>query len=128
MIEYKDNYIVYEDGRVWSKQRNKFMKSQIAKNGYVVITLNKIPNYLHRIIAECFIPNPENKRTVNHIDGNKLNNAIDNLEWMTHSENHLHAYSNLNRKPNINYEHLRSWASKASKIRWSKVALQKNTG
>jgi len=128
MKEYKDNYIVYEDGRVWSKQRNKFMKSQIGKTGYISITLNKIPLYLHRILAECFIANPENKRTINHKDGNKQNNNLDNLEWMTHSENHKHAYSTLNRKPNINLEHLRSWASKASQIRWSKVARLKNTG
>ena len=127
MKEYKDNYIVYKDGRIWSKQRNKFMKIQITKNGYCQLHINKVPLYLHRILAECFIPNPENKRTINHKDGNKQNNNLNNLEWMTHSENHKHAYSTLNRKPNINLEHLKSWASKASQIRWSKVALLKNT-
>lgn len=70
----------------------------IAHTGYMCIVLvkdGKRHTYdLHRLIAETFIPNPENKRTVNHIDGNKLNNKVDNLEWTTDSENQLHAHRN----------------------------------
>lgn len=131
-IIYKENYKVYRDGRIYGLQRNRWLKPNVnSKSNYHQISLkvngNRETWYIHRLVATLYIPNPKSKRTVNHKDGNKSNNSVDNLEWMTHSENHKHAYEHLNRKPNVNVEHLRNWASKASNIRWSKVQDQKNT-
>lgn len=80
-------------GRAFTAER--LLKPRIV-NGYVMVTLCKESKRfnasVHRLIAEAFIPNPENKETINHIDGNKQNNSIDNLEWATQRENNLHAY------------------------------------
>ncbi len=70
-----------------------------AKNGYVYVALSKNGKRksvrLHRLVAEAFIPNPNKKPQVNHIDGNKANNVCSNLEWTTASENQLHRYNVL---------------------------------
>lgn len=93
--------IVYEDGRIYSKKSNKFLKQMINHNGYFIINIkpngrqdkNKILR-VHRLVAECFIDNPENKLFVNHKDGNKQNNDKNNLEWVTPKENSNHALKN----------------------------------
>jgi hypothetical protein len=61
------------------------------KKGYLYFRCLSKSYLVHRIVAECFIPNPDNKITVNHKDGNKLNNSVLNLEWATPEENSLHA-------------------------------------
>lgn len=70
------------------KNSNKRVSVILNKNG------KKTCHLVHRLVAEAFIPNPENKETVNHIDGNTQNNSINNLEWATRSENVQHAYDN----------------------------------
>lgn len=73
----------------------KELKQELVK-GYKRVTFsngNIQKRYtVHRLVAICFIPNPENKRDVNHIDGNKINNCLNNLEWNTQSENERHSY------------------------------------
>lgn len=81
--------------------KNKVMKPFRDKSGYLYVDINGNRESVHRIVATAFIDNPDGKRTVNHKDGNKSNNDVSNLEWMTHSENHLHAWRVLGRKSYI---------------------------
>ena len=68
------------------------LKGYIHKRGYKMVELGGKAYFIHRLVAICFIPNTQNKQFVNHIDGNKLNNNVDNLEWVTHKENIQHSY------------------------------------
>ena len=77
-------------------QKEKLLKQSFTSTGYKKVELYKDGKRksfkVHRLVAIAFIPNPDNKPEVNHIDGNKINNNIDNLEWVTSSENTIHAY------------------------------------
>ena len=92
---FEQYYSISDDGKVYSKVRNIYLKLNNKKNGYVYVTLQvknkKYTKRVHRLVAEAFIPNPQNKPFVNHIDGNKSNNVVQNLEWVTGSENNIHA-------------------------------------
>ena len=106
---------ISSDGIVRNERTGKEYAQNISTTGYryvQIVSGNKNHHKaVHRLIAEAFIPNPENKPCVNHKDGNKLNNSVSNLEWCTHSENtghaakvlgKLHQYKNANvqrRKP-----------------------------
>lgn len=80
-----NNYLIYEDGRVWSKYKNIFLKPAIGSHGYYSVSLrnNKIKrtHTIHRLIAIHYIPNPNNYPTVDHIDRCRTNNNISNLRW-----------------------------------------------
>lgn len=84
------------------KVNEKIIKQSVNKMGYYQVCLynkEKKKNMLvHRLIAEAFIPNPENKPTVNHIDGNTKNNSLNNLEWATMQEQINHSVNVLNHK------------------------------
>lgn len=95
-------YMVSQSGIIKSfyyPNKPKILKQSISKKGYHNINIesddkSKTSFRVHRIVAMTFIPNPENKLFVNHKDGNKSNNHVDNLEWCTHSENVRHAHAN----------------------------------
>jgi hypothetical protein len=79
-------------------QKGQIIKPHITKDGYYRINLCKEGKYehfrVHRLVAKTFIPNPNILPQVNHIDANKLNNRVDNLEWCTPQENTIHAWDN----------------------------------
>lgn len=94
------SYYITEDGKCYNSNTGKYLKGQENyKNGYFSYNLtmpdgSKKRLFAHRLVAQAYLPNPDNKKEVNHIDGNKLNNSTENLEWATPSENQRHALKN----------------------------------
>ena len=95
---FENKYAININGDVINIHTKLLKKAFVNSWGYKNICLYKDKkNYtfpVHRLVAESFLQNPENKEQVNHIDGNKLNNELSNLEWTTRSENLIHAYKN----------------------------------
>lgn len=96
-IDGCENLYVSRDGYVHSFRRKipVILKGAACHSGHLRIYTNKNgqqKTYIHRLVAQAFIPNPEDKPFINHKDGNPKNNKVSNLEWCTASENSLHQY------------------------------------
>lgn len=100
VVGFEEYFKVSTFGNILSKRTGKILKQTVSKTGYKTFA-TKVGGRngkaycfkVHRLVAEAFIPNSDSKPMVNHIDGDKKNNYVENLEWVTASENIVHAYS-----------------------------------
>lgn len=94
-IEIPDhsNYLISKKGEVYSTKSKKKLKANLSSSsGYYTVYVDGKNRLLHRLLAQTFIPNPNNLRCINHKDGCKTNNHLNNLEWCDYSHNNKHAY------------------------------------
>lgn len=94
--QFDKKYEISDWGEIRNLKTQRILKTsnRINNMGYLRVRILGKEYLVHRLVAQTFIINPKNKPQVNHIDGDKTNNKAENLEWVTNSENQLHAYNN----------------------------------
>lgn len=112
---YEGIYGITSCGKVWSYRRQKFLEPYITKNGYLLVKLYKNgkckPFSVHRLVAEAYIPNPDNLPQVDHIDENKTHNYINNLQWITGRDNCRKSFNKPILQFDLNGNFIREWPS-----------------
>ena len=120
VVGYEGLYAVTSCGKVWSYKNKMFLKPGVYKKGYLYVNLWKDGGFktkqIHRIVAEAYIPNPDNLPQVNHKDENKANNCLQNLEWCDCKYNNNYGTRNeRHKKPILQFtldgEFIREWPS-----------------
>ena len=99
IVRFENKYQISNTGKVRNKKTGLMLKPKYNQKGYQYVNLSvsktkSIKWYIHRLVGFHFIPNPNNKPQINHIDGNPSNNVVENLEWVTNEENQHHAVLN----------------------------------
>ena len=104
IIKEFPNYSVSSFGRIKNNKTGRILKPSLKQNGYYGIRLSKTNNvfdkHIHRLIGEAFISNPNNKPCIDHIDNNRANNNINNLRWVSQTENNMNMILNTRNKTN----------------------------
>ena len=115
-IQNYPNYLIYDDGRVYSKYYNRFLKPSKTSEGYYEVRLfkNKKSKHftIHKLLGLHFIPNPDNKPCIDHINRKRTDNRLENLRWVTHSQNN----SNVIRPNRSNMRYIRTTKSNTYRI------------
>jgi len=91
-VSFNDNYSVSDTGSVMSNKSGRILKQNRRRHGYLCVEISSKAYSVHRLVACAFIENPDNKKEVNHRNGNKMDNRVGNLEWSTRSENMKHSF------------------------------------
>lgn len=126
---WEDQYSITSTGQIYSHKTNKWLKTEKRLGmGYPNASLQRNGKAhtkgVHRLVAEAFLPNPDNKPEVNHIDGNRANPVLSNLEWVTEKENRKHSKETLGN----NYEGAANPHAKLTELEMRAIVYMHRTG
>ena len=112
---YEGLYAVTPEGEVYGYKRKKFLKPGVNKNGYMYVFLSKDntykKHYIHRLVAEAYVPNTDNLPEVDHIDNDKTHNYVNNLQWLSHKDNTRKSCNKSILQFDLNGDFIREWES-----------------